>query len=168
MTSNENLLVAIEWCLISLLFFENKWIADKTITKIIFAFISFIFEILYLKSKVYWRYWRIIFDLINETFFFLPKIFKFIVIFHYLFNFVCKLYLMIITISILYELPKYIINFKKMMLNQHKLELQLLLKYLSVFLMFAKHYINRATMFLAVMFIVDLIKIHIKRHYLEK
>jgi hypothetical protein len=75
---------------------------------------------------------------------------------------------MIITISILYELPKYIINFKKMMLNQHKLELQLLLKYLSVFLMFAKHYINRATMFLAVMFIVDLIKIHIKRHYLEK
>jgi hypothetical protein len=112
MISNENLLVAIEWCLISLLFFENKWIADKTITKIIFAFISFIFEILYLKSKVYWRYWRIIFDLINETFFFLPKIFKFIVIFHYLFNFVCKLYLMIITISILYELPKYIINFK--------------------------------------------------------
>ena len=75
---------------------------------------------------------------------------------------------MIITISILYELPKYIINLKKMMLKQHKLDLQHLLKYLSIFFMFAKHDINRATMFLAVIFIVDLIKKRIKRNYREK
>ncbi len=55
-----------------------------------------------------------------------------------------------------------------MMLNQDKLNLQLLLKSLSVFFMFAKHDIYRATMLLAVMFIVDLIKKRIKRHYLEK
>ena len=167
MISIDNSLIAIEWLFISLLFFENRWIGEKTVTKIIFDFSSFVLRSVCNKSKLYWRLLRLMFDLIDEAFFFLPKIIKFLVIFHYLFNFVCNLYMIVVTITILYEIPKYILKLKNNMLPENNQYIQLFLKYSAVFFMFSKYDINKATFYLALMFIVDFIKIRKKKQNME-
>ena len=150
---------------IFLLFFENRPLARNKITIIIFDMIFFIGQVIMKTSIGYWGFIRSIFEILQATIFFLPKILKLLILFHYLFNFIMRLYVFILVISISYEILKYIKYNQTMKFNH---DLVVILKYFAVFLMFMNFEMNNATIYSALMFIVDLIKINIQRNFKKR
>ena len=139
--------------LIYLLYFKNCYLVKSRLFTTLFGIAMFIFEIAKKRSKIYWWLVKSVYDHISPIIF-IPKFIKILLAFHFIFNFLWRLFLIFLALSIIFE-TLYNIFLRKT--TDIKID-KIYLKYTAIILLFTNYEFQMATTFAASLFLIDLLK----------